>query len=51
MRQFRQELIELLLTLTQFTATGIVDSEQSHDAVNYQETVFIADEELRHFVK
>ena len=51
MRQFRQELIELLLALTQFTTTGIVDSKQSHDAVDNQKPIFVADEELSYLVK
>jgi len=51
MRQLRQELIELLLALVQLASASVIDSEQGHDAVDDEETVLIADEELGDLVE
>lgn len=42
MCQLREELIELLLALIQLTTTGIVDAEESHDAVDNEEAILVA---------
>lgn len=44
MRQLGQELIELLLPVGQLAAAAVVDAEAGHDAVDYQEAVFVAGE-------
>jgi hypothetical protein len=44
MRQFREELVELLLALIELTTADVVNTEQSHDAVDDEETVLVADE-------
>lgn len=44
MRQFRQELIQLLLPVRQLATAAVVDAETGHDAVDYEETVFVAGE-------
>lgn len=41
MCQLREELIELLLALIQLTTTGIVDAEESHDAVDNEEAILL----------
>ena len=46
MRQLREELVELLLTLVELTTACIVDTEQGHDAVDNEETVLITNEEF-----
>lgn len=46
MRQLREKLVEFLLALVQFTPTGVVDTKKSHDAVNDEEAVLIADKVL-----
>jgi hypothetical protein len=51
MRQLREELVELLLTLVELTTTGVVDAEECHDTVDYEETILVADEELRDLVQ
>lgn len=51
MCQLRQELVELLLTLTQLTTTSIVDSKQSHYAVNDEQAIVVTDEVLGDFVE
>lgn len=51
MSQLGQKLIQLLLSLIQFSTADIVDAEQSHDAVDDEEAVFIADEELGDLVE
>ena len=50
-RQFRQKLIELLLTLIELTATDVVDTEQGHDAVDDEETVLVVHEILGNLVE
>jgi hypothetical protein len=50
-RQFREKLIEFLLTLIQLSSPDKIDSEQSHDAVDNQETVFIAHKVLGYFIQ
>ena len=42
MRQLRQELIQLLLSIRQLAATTVVDAETGHDAVDDKEAVFVA---------
>lgn len=44
MRQLRQELIQLLLSIRQLAAAAVVDAETGHDAVDYEEAVFVAGE-------
>lgn len=44
MRQFRQELIQLLLPIRQLATTAVVDAETGHDAVYYEEAIFVAGE-------
>lgn len=51
MRQLGQELVELLLTFVEFSASDIVHPEKSHDAVNDQETVLVAHEEFGDLVE
>lgn len=46
MRQLREKLIELLLTLIEFTTTGVVDAKQRHDTVDDEKAVLVPDEEL-----
>ena len=41
MRQLTQELIQLLLAIGQLAAAAVVDAEAGHDAVDYQEAVFV----------
>lgn len=50
-RQLREELIELLLTLVELTPAHEVDTKQGHDAVDNQETVFVTDEEFSNLVE
>lgn len=50
-RKLRQELIELLLTLVKLTTTSVVDTEQCHDAVDDEQTVFVANKELGDLVQ
>jgi hypothetical protein len=50
-RQLREKLVELLLTLVELTTTGVVDTEESHDAVDDEEAILVADEELCDFVQ
>lgn len=45
-RQLREELIKLLLTLVELATTGVVDTKESHNAVNNKEAILIADEIL-----
>jgi hypothetical protein len=51
MRQLRKKLVELLLALVQFTTASVVDSEQGHDAVNDEKSVFVTNEELGDLVQ
>jgi len=51
MRQLREELVELLLALVEFTTTCIIDTKQGHDAVDDEQSVLIADEEFGDFVE
>lgn len=44
MRQLAQELIQLLLAISKLATTAVVDAEAGHDAVNYEEAVFVAGE-------
>lgn len=44
MRQLRQELIEFLLTIGEFSTATVVDAEAAHDAVNDEEAVFVGGE-------
>lgn len=44
MRQLRQELIQFLLPIRQLSATAVVNPETGHDAVDYEEAVFVAGE-------
>ena len=44
MRQFTQELIELLLPIGQFAAPAEIDSETGHYAIDYQEAVVVGGE-------
>lgn len=43
-RQLREELVQLLLPVRQLAATAVIDAETGHDAVDYEETVFVAGE-------
>lgn len=43
-RQLRQELVQFLLSVRQLAAAAVVDAETGHDAVDYQEAVFVAGE-------
>jgi hypothetical protein len=49
--QLREELVELLLSLVELATTGVVDTEESHDTVDDEEAVLVADEELGDFVQ
>jgi hypothetical protein len=51
MCQFREELVELLLAFIELTTANIVDAEQSHDAVDDEETVLVADKVLGDLVE
>lgn len=51
MRELRQELVELLLTLVELTTASVVNTEQCHNAVDDEQTVFVADEELGDLVQ
>jgi hypothetical protein len=51
MCQFGEELVELLLALIKLTTADKVDTKQSHDAVNDEETVLIADKVLGDLVE
>lgn len=51
MSHLRQELIELLLALIQLSTADIVHTEESHDAVNNEKTVLVADEVFGDFVE
>jgi hypothetical protein len=51
MRQLRKELVELLLALVQFTTASVVDSEQGHNTVNDEKSVFVTNEELGNLVQ
>jgi hypothetical protein len=51
MCQLRQELVELLLPLIQFTTASVVDSKKRHDAVNDEETVLVTNKELGDLVQ
>lgn len=51
MCQLREELIELLLALIQLTTTGIVDAEESHDAVDNEEAILVAHKKLGNLVQ
>ena len=44
MCQLRQELIQLLLSIGQLATTAVVDAETGHDAVDYEEAVFVTGE-------
>ena len=44
MSKFRQELVELLLTIGKLAAAAVVDPKAGHDAVDDKETVLIARE-------
>jgi hypothetical protein len=50
-RQFGKKLVKLLLTLVQFTSSSIVDTEESHDAVDDKKTIFVPHEEFSNFVQ
>lgn len=51
MREFGQELIELLLALVELATASVVDAEECHDAVDDEQTVFVADEEFGYLVQ
>ena len=42
--QLRQVLVQFLLSVRQFATTAVVHAETRHDAVDYQETVFVTGE-------
>lgn len=42
MRQFTQELIQLLLPISQLAAAAVVDAETGHYAVDDEEAVFVS---------
>jgi hypothetical protein len=50
-RQLGQELIEFLLAFVQLTTTGVVNSEERHDAVDDEEAILVANEELSDLVQ
>jgi len=50
-RQLREKLVEFLLTLIELATAGVVDTEESHDAVDDQEPVLIADKKFRDLVQ
>ena len=43
-RQLREVLVQFLLPVRELAAAAIVDAEAGHDAVDYQEAVFVAGE-------
>ena len=43
-RQLGQELVQFLLSVRQLATAAVVNAEAGHDAVDYQETVFVAGE-------
>lgn len=51
MREFREELVEFLLSLIELTTPSIVDAKERHDAVDDQKAVLVADKELCDFVQ
>lgn len=51
MRKLGQKLVEFLLTLIELTATSVVDAKESHDAVDDEQAVLVADEELGNLVQ
>lgn len=51
MRQLRKELVQFLLALIQLAAAGVVNAEESHNAVDNEQAVLIADEELGDLVE
>lgn len=44
MSQLRQELIEFLLAIGEFSTAAIVDTKAVHDTVNDEEAVFVGGE-------
>lgn len=44
--QLREELIELLLAIGEFSTTAVVDAETVHDTVDDEEAVLVAGEGL-----
>lgn len=40
--ELRQELVEFLLTIGKLAAAAVVNAEAGHDAVDDEETVFVA---------
>jgi hypothetical protein len=51
MCQLREELVQLLLPLIEFTAARVVDTKESHDTVDDEQPILIADKELGDFVE
>jgi hypothetical protein len=51
MCQLREELVELLLALVEFTTTCVIDTEKCHDTIDYEEAIFVADKEFGDFVE
>ena len=45
-RQLREELVELLLSLIKLTTAGVVDPEECHDAIDDEKPVFVSHKEL-----
>lgn len=51
MGQLGQELVELLLAFIEFSPSHKIHPEKSHDAVDYQQAVLVAHEELGDLVE
>lgn len=51
MGELREELVEFLLPFIELTTPGVVNTEESHDAVDDQESVLVADEKLGDLVQ
>lgn len=49
--QLRQELVELLLAFIELTTTGIIDTEEGHDAVDDEKPILIAHKKLGHLIQ
>jgi hypothetical protein len=50
-RQLRQELVELLLTLVQLATTSVIDTKQGHDTVDDEQAVLVTDKVLGDLVQ
>jgi hypothetical protein len=51
MCQLGEKLIELLLALIELPTTGVIDTKESHDAVDDEKSIFITNEELGDLVQ